>query len=49
MSLDLAALTAMDTHVHVERDAAGHTSVDEKLMAAYSEAAENRTPSVEVG
>ncbi|MGH8961427.1 MAG: amidohydrolase family protein [Jatrophihabitantaceae bacterium] len=47
--MDLAAVTAIDTHVHVESDGHGHTSLDDELMdasAAYFKAGRNRTPSL---
>ena len=46
---DLAALTAIDVHVHVESDGHGHRALDDELLdasAAYFRSAENRTPSV---
>jgi predicted TIM-barrel fold metal-dependent hydrolase len=33
-ALDLAALTAIDVHVHVEQDAHGHLSLDDELVTA---------------
>jgi predicted TIM-barrel fold metal-dependent hydrolase len=33
-SLDLDGLTAIDVHVHVEKDAHGHLSLDDELLAA---------------
>jgi predicted TIM-barrel fold metal-dependent hydrolase len=50
MPLDLANLVAIDTHVHVERDAHGHYSMDDELLqasAAYFKAGENRAPTLE--
>ncbi len=47
MGIDLDAVTAIDTHVHVESDGHGHCSLDDELMAAsaaYFKAGENRTP-----
>jgi predicted TIM-barrel fold metal-dependent hydrolase len=47
--LDLAALTAIDVHVHVESDGHGHCALDDELLdasAAYFRSGENRTPSV---
>jgi uncharacterized protein len=47
--LDLAALTAIDVHVHVESDGHGHCALDDELMdasAAYFRSSENRTPTV---
>ena len=44
--LDLAALTAIDVHVHVESDGHGHRALDDELMdasAAYFRSTENRT------
>jgi predicted TIM-barrel fold metal-dependent hydrolase len=49
MSIDVDALTAIDTHVHVESDGHGHCSLDEELLAAsakYFKSGENRTPSL---
>jgi uncharacterized protein len=48
-TLDLDALVAIDTHVHVEKDAHGHVSLDDELMAAsaaYFRSGANRTPTV---
>ena len=47
MPIDLDAVTAIDTHVHVEDDGHGHHSLDDELMAAsaaYFKAGVNRTP-----
>ncbi len=47
--LDLAALTAIDVHVHVESDGHGHHALDDELLdasAAYFRSGQNRTPSV---
>ncbi len=47
--LDLATLTAIDVHVHVEADAHGHHSLDEELLeasAAYFKSTEHRNPTV---
>ena len=47
--VDLAAVSAIDVHVHVESDGHGHQSLDEELLdasAAYFRASENRTPDV---
>jgi len=47
--IDLEAITALDMHVHVEKDHEGCLSLDEELMAAsaaYFRSAENRTPTV---
>jgi predicted TIM-barrel fold metal-dependent hydrolase len=41
--LDLAALTAIDVHVHVEQDAHGHLSLDQELVSA-AEAYFKRAP-----
>jgi hypothetical protein len=49
MPVDLDAVTAIDTHVHVEDDGHGHHSLDDELMAAsavYFKAGVNRTPSL---
>jgi len=49
VSLDLAAITAIDTHVHVESDAHGHLSMDDELTraaSAYFKADANRTPTL---
>jgi uncharacterized protein len=49
MRVDLDALTAIDTHVHVESDGHGNTSLDEELLAAsakYFKSGDNRTPSL---
>ncbi len=48
--IDLDAITALDVHVHVERDQHGHLSLDQELMdasAAYFKSAESRTPTVD--
>jgi predicted TIM-barrel fold metal-dependent hydrolase len=50
MTIDLEAITAIDTHVHVESDDHGHFSLDSELMdasAAYFKAGTNRTPTVD--
>lgn len=50
MSIDLAAVTAIDTHVHIESDGHGCFSLDEELMAAsakYFSADANRTPTLD--
>jgi uncharacterized protein len=47
--IDLASVTAIDMHVHVEQDDHGHLSLDGELMdasAAYFKGSENRTPTV---
>jgi uncharacterized protein len=49
MSVDPAAVEAIDTHVHVESDGHGHCSLDAELMdasAQYFKAGANRTPSL---
>jgi uncharacterized protein len=49
MPIDLDAVTAIDTHVHVEDDGHGHHSLDDELMAAsaaYFKAGVSRTPSL---
>ena len=49
MPIDLAAVTAIDTHVHVESDRHGHCSLDQELLdasAKYFKAGANRTPDV---
>jgi hypothetical protein len=46
---DLTTIDAIDTHVHVERDACGHFSLDRELMdasAVYFKAGAHRTPTV---
>lgn len=48
-AVDVAAVSAIDVHVHVESDGHEHLSLDEELMdasAAYFKASDNRTPSV---
>jgi uncharacterized protein len=50
VSIDVQAVTAIDTHVHVEADAHGHHSLDDELMdasAKYFKADDNRTPTVD--
>lgn len=50
MSIDLAAVTAIDTHVHIEADALGCFSIDEELRAAaakYFSADADRTPTLD--
>src|SRR3712207_9424701 len=47
--MDLAALDAIDVHVHVEQDAHGCFSLDQELMdasAKYFHADQDRTPTV---
>jgi predicted TIM-barrel fold metal-dependent hydrolase len=46
---DLAAVQAIDVHVHVESDGHGHCALDDELLeasAAYFRSTENRTPTV---
>ncbi len=48
--LDLAALEAIDVHVHVESDGHGHLSLPEEFMEAsakYFGADQNRTPTID--
>jgi hypothetical protein len=48
--MDLATIEAIDSHVHVEADGHGHTSLDDELLAAsekYFRAAVNRTPTID--
>jgi predicted TIM-barrel fold metal-dependent hydrolase len=50
MTLDLAALTAIDTHAHIEADAHGCFSLDDELMQAsakYFSADADRTPTMD--
>ncbi len=50
MPIDLDAITAIDTHVHVESDGHGHCSLDEELLsasAAYFKAGADRTPDLD--
>lgn len=50
MSVDPAAVTAIDTHVHVEADGHGHRSLDDELLeasAAYFKSGQDRTPTLE--
>jgi uncharacterized protein len=50
VSVDPAAVIAIDTHVHVESDAQGRHSLDPELMdasAAYFKAGQDRTPTLE--
>jgi predicted TIM-barrel fold metal-dependent hydrolase len=47
--VDPAKVTAIDMHVHVERDEDGHLSLDPELMeasATYFKSSDNRTPTV---
>jgi uncharacterized protein len=49
MSIDLAAVKAIDTHVHIESDGHGHFSLDQELSdasAVYFRGDHDRTPSV---
>jgi predicted TIM-barrel fold metal-dependent hydrolase len=49
VSLDLAAITAIDMHVHVESDTHGQLSLDDELAAAaaaYFKAGANSTPTL---
>jgi predicted TIM-barrel fold metal-dependent hydrolase len=48
--LDVSGLAAIDVHVHVEKDAHGHLSLDQELIdasSAYFKAGELRTPTVD--
>src|SRR5437764_12190213 len=48
--LDLAALAAIDVHVHVESDGHGRRSLDDELLdasAKYFKAGNDRAPTVE--
>jgi predicted TIM-barrel fold metal-dependent hydrolase len=48
--IDLAAIRALDIHVHVETDGHGHFSLDEELMnasAAYFKSPDNRAPTLD--
>lgn len=50
MTIDVANLVAVDTHVHVEQDGQGCLSLDQELMdasAAYFRSGDERTPTVE--
>ena len=50
MSIDLAAVTAIDTHVHIEADAHGCFALDDELIAAsakYFRADADRTPTLD--
>ena len=50
MSIDLAAVTVIDSHVHIEADAHGCLALDEELTAAsakYFRAGANRTPTLD--
>lgn len=47
MTIDVAAVAAIDTHVHIESDGRGHYSLDDELLdasARYFKADQNRTP-----
>jgi predicted TIM-barrel fold metal-dependent hydrolase len=49
MTIDIDAVEAIDTHVHVECDKHGHLSLDAELMdasAKYFKAGANRTPNL---
>jgi uncharacterized protein len=49
VSIDLGAIDAIDTHVHIEGDGHGHASLDQELLdasAAYFKAVEDRTPAL---
>jgi predicted TIM-barrel fold metal-dependent hydrolase len=50
MTIQLDAVRAIDTHVHVETDGHGRFALDRQLLdasAAYFKAADNRTPTVD--
>jgi uncharacterized protein len=50
MSIDLAAVRAIDTHVHVETDGRGNYALDAELLAAsaaYFRSGAERTPTVD--
>ncbi len=50
MSIDLASVTAIDTHVHIEADAHGCFALDDELIAAsakYFRADDDRTPTLD--
>jgi predicted TIM-barrel fold metal-dependent hydrolase len=50
MSIDLATVRAIDTHVHVEADNNGHHALDAELLAAaatYFKSGGNATPTVD--
>ena len=50
MSINLASVRAIDTHVHVEADGKGNRSLDDELLAAaskYFNATANSTPTVD--
>ncbi|WP_219417826.1 amidohydrolase family protein [Pseudonocardia nigra] len=47
--MDIAALDAIDVHVHVEQDSSGCTSLDQELLdasAGYFKSSEHRTPTL---
>ena len=49
MSIDLAAVQAIDTHVHIESDGHGHFALDQELLdasAAYFRGEHDRAPSL---
>jgi predicted TIM-barrel fold metal-dependent hydrolase len=49
MSIDLTAVKAIDTHVHIESDGHGHFALDQELIdasAAYFRGDHDRTPNV---
>lgn len=49
MTIDLARVDAIDTHVHIESDGRGHFSLDDELLdasAAYFKAGHNRAPTL---
>lgn len=50
MSIDLAAIAAIDTHIHTEADAHGCFALDDKLIAAstkYFSAGTDSTPTLD--
>lgn len=50
MSIDVSAVDAIDTHVHIENDGHGRYSLDRELMdasAGYFKAGTDRTPTVD--
>ena len=50
MSIDLAAVAAIDTHVHIEADAHGCFALDDELVSAsakYFKAGADRTPTLD--
>lgn len=49
MTIDVASITALDTHVHIEADGQGHFSLDDELLdasATYFKANANRAPNL---